>query len=387
MKNINIGSAYLQFESSVAQKLNDDILLSLGTDGDNVFLNRSTVLNANTSLTGVLIGTPVAQAIAANSLMISNVTASGDVAIYTNLGGNSQMVFWADGSAGDTAVMAASGGSVDFYQAGVKFIDFTNNGTTTALTGLAGDYIALGSQTTSNSLNTNADLVVDKLEANGILYGDSGFNVTGAISTSQGCYFSKNWTSVVAETFGFQVVYTYRETSANNANIWHEIYVQPDMLSGNNKNWTASPIGISGYTCTQAIDSGATGTVTGAASFWVKAPAIAAATITNLYGLYVGNAAGAGTVTNQYGVYFESLTKGGTLNYMIHGAADITVGMGINIAATKTYQVAGTQVVGARVIDDRINDTVNTTLWDATTAGVLLAIQAALQTHGLIAAA
>ena len=124
MNGVNIGSAFLQFEPSIAQLLNDDILLKLGTDADQVLLNRSTILAANTALTSVLIGTPVAAAIAANSLMISNVTASGDIALYVNKGGHSQQVFWADSSAGDTMLGAASGGSVDFYIAGSKLLDY-----------------------------------------------------------------------------------------------------------------------------------------------------------------------------------------------------------------------------------------------------------------------
>ena len=77
----------------------DDQLAKFGTDGDDVIVHRSAVLNANTALTGVLIGTPVAQALAANSLMISNATASGDIALYANLGGNSQQFFFYDTSA------------------------------------------------------------------------------------------------------------------------------------------------------------------------------------------------------------------------------------------------------------------------------------------------
>jgi len=102
---------------------NDDVPIYLGTDKDIVTLNRSTILNANTALTGVLIGTPVAQAIAANSFMLSDVTASGDLAFYVNKGSHSQMVFWADGSSGDTAIMAATGQSVDVYIAGAKEYD------------------------------------------------------------------------------------------------------------------------------------------------------------------------------------------------------------------------------------------------------------------------
>ena len=77
----------------------DDIILRLGTDSDGAMVLRTATLAADTVLTGVLVGTPVSQALAANSVMIANVTASGDIGIYVNLGGNSQEVLHADASA------------------------------------------------------------------------------------------------------------------------------------------------------------------------------------------------------------------------------------------------------------------------------------------------
>lgn len=87
----------------------DDVLVRVGSDGDGVFLNRSAVLNANTSLTGVLIGTPVAQALAANSFMLSNITASGDFAFYANLGGNSLQFLFYDTSASELFLLNKTG--------------------------------------------------------------------------------------------------------------------------------------------------------------------------------------------------------------------------------------------------------------------------------------
>ena len=112
MDGVHAGSAFLKFSSGINQLINDDVLFRLGTDGDHVFLNRSSILNANTSLTNVLIGTPVAQALAANSLIISNVTASGDIAMYGNLGGNSQQFLFYDTSAGSLYLRSASDGAV-----------------------------------------------------------------------------------------------------------------------------------------------------------------------------------------------------------------------------------------------------------------------------------
>lgn len=88
----------------------DDLLLRFGTDSDGVILNRSTALAADTALTNVLIGTPVSEALAANSLIISNVTAAGDIALYGNRGGNSEQFLFYDTSAGVLYEMANFGG-------------------------------------------------------------------------------------------------------------------------------------------------------------------------------------------------------------------------------------------------------------------------------------
>lgn len=61
----------------------DNQLLVLGTTSDQVFVNRSTTLAANTALTSVLIGTPASAATPANTLLVSNVTADGDIAFFT----------------------------------------------------------------------------------------------------------------------------------------------------------------------------------------------------------------------------------------------------------------------------------------------------------------
>ena len=52
---------------------------------------------------------------------------------------------------------------------------------------------------------------------------------------------------------------------------------------------------------------------------------------------------------------------------------------------TLTYKVSGTQVVGARVVDARCDDAINS--GDATTDGVIDSLRDAMITHGLIAAA
>ena len=63
-------------------------------------VNRTTTLAANTALTGVLIGTPVTTAVAADSHIVSNIVASGDIMVAANRGGNSEEYLFVDSSAG-----------------------------------------------------------------------------------------------------------------------------------------------------------------------------------------------------------------------------------------------------------------------------------------------
>jgi len=160
--------------STAAYDIPDDILFSLGNDKDQVLLNRTATLTANTALTNVLIGTPVTPALAANSFILSNITADGDILIAVTDGGHSIARFWADGDTGDTALMAASGASADMYVGGSKIFDLTNDGTKTTLMGLSGDYWRIGdASTTGHSLASEDDLMVTgKLEVDGHTYLD-----------------------------------------------------------------------------------------------------------------------------------------------------------------------------------------------------------------------
>ena len=101
-----------------AVPITDDLVLGIGSNNDGAIVNRTTVLNANTALSGVTIGTPVTPAVAANSTIVSNVTASGDILIATNRGGNTEAHMWLDGSAGDTYL----------YARGVQMIKLTGGG-------------------------------------------------------------------------------------------------------------------------------------------------------------------------------------------------------------------------------------------------------------------
>ena len=93
------GSTLLVAGSQVLNTAVDGAVVTLGTDGDIALVERATILNANTALTNVVVGTPVTPAVAANSLILANVTADGDILIVAQTGGNSHAILWNDASA------------------------------------------------------------------------------------------------------------------------------------------------------------------------------------------------------------------------------------------------------------------------------------------------
>ena len=92
------------------RRILDDKLLTLGDDQDVALVLRSSALAADTALSGVLVGTPVTPALAANPLILANVTASGDILLATNRGGNSEAAIFVDGSAGAVFITPVAGG-------------------------------------------------------------------------------------------------------------------------------------------------------------------------------------------------------------------------------------------------------------------------------------
>ena len=98
--------------------LADGLWLGLGTNADQVLVNAPSTI-ANTAITGVLLGTPVTPAIAADTLVVSNTTASGDILLAANLGGNSQAWLWVDTSASLLTLYAAGVSAIEIGAGGV----------------------------------------------------------------------------------------------------------------------------------------------------------------------------------------------------------------------------------------------------------------------------
>ncbi len=114
-----LGVTTTSLDATAAIGLADDISLELGTDDDSVIRHKSGTLAANTTLTDVLTGTPVSAALAANSLMISNNTANGDLAAYVNTGTVSEQALFVDASAKLFAI-GQTGWSVNVLEGAVK---------------------------------------------------------------------------------------------------------------------------------------------------------------------------------------------------------------------------------------------------------------------------
>ena len=86
------------------------------------------------------------------------------------------------------------------------------------------------------------------------------------------------------------------------------------------------------------------------------------------------------------GIYWDRASDklfldGGSLGITV----GLDIGIGRNVDAAGVYKVSAVQVLGPRVVDARADDTINTLVWDSTTAGVLEALRTAAMTHGLIA--
>lgn len=106
LANVNKGALPVAAKTIIA---NDDVVINLGASSDIAAVNRSTILTANTVLGNVIVGTPVTAAIPANSLIVSNITADGDIVFITQTGGNSNELLRLDGS-GNNIILSGNVG-------------------------------------------------------------------------------------------------------------------------------------------------------------------------------------------------------------------------------------------------------------------------------------
>ena len=359
--------------------IGDDILLALGAGSDQVMLNRSGTLNANTALTGVLIGTPVTPALAANSLIIANATANGDILIAVNDGGHSQGLIFIDGD--------------------VKTLNFPLGFTLGGAVNVNGQALTSAYQIAAYDGNTILDIhggstVVGRGAK--IRLGAHAYGVPSVLTLS---------TSNVAGDADVDRL-SFSGALATAVATWSNVTHTGIVLSGT--------LTLNG----QVFDAGAgqavintTGANVGqkiAGSHSVHGPALMIAHAhttpdagTNLGYIYFEGYDGAGTpvaqnlgvlsvryvnvtdTTEETRMVWDLWTGGATNEAMtLSGAGALWTDLSVD---TLTYKVSGTQVVGARVVDARCDDAINT--GDATSDGVIDSLRDAMIAHGLIAAA
>ena len=137
------------------RKALDDEHRVFGTDGDIVQLLRSGSLGANATLANVIVGSPNTPAIPANTLILSNITGSGDVVMVYNRGGNSEAFLHADASGAELRLMGVSNVNVD---AGTMRFRDRNGNNGIIWTPAAGTWAFPGATTTMSTVS--GDLTV-----------------------------------------------------------------------------------------------------------------------------------------------------------------------------------------------------------------------------------
>src|SRR3990167_662961 len=142
----------------------------IGNDNDIVLVENSAGLSANTALANVMIGTPVTPAIAANSVIISNVTASGDYILALNNGGNSQAWQWVDSSAGTQTLYAAGVARILLNSTGGSFTGTWSDLGTVTTVDINGGTVD-GATVGANSASTGA---FSTLAASGLISANGG---------------------------------------------------------------------------------------------------------------------------------------------------------------------------------------------------------------------
>ena len=99
--------------SATNLSLNDGSLLKFGTGNDVVMLNRATELLSGTELVDVIVGISAVGTVPSNSLIVSNITADGDLVLAAQTGGNSIEYLRVDASAKELVINEASN-NIDF---------------------------------------------------------------------------------------------------------------------------------------------------------------------------------------------------------------------------------------------------------------------------------
>jgi hypothetical protein len=363
----------------------DDKLLTLGNDKDGVIVLRSTTLAANTALTSVLIGTPVTPALPANSVIISNVTASGDILVAVNKGDHSQAVFWADASTGDTAVMAASGQSVDVYIAGTKEVDYATG--------------AMAFQQATVVSTTTGNLTLSAAAGSSVLIGDGASILDVGVDSKDAVRFNVATTfNVVRFTANSENFYTMdaRDTASGTSGHMfdiadititsgatthaHIVSLAAVTFNFNGGVSTTLPIdGLSLRISAPIIASNSAVTITQVSTLYVPAPDVSDAEVTATRNLA---AEFDGSILLKSSLWAEGAPTEGAAGEQLESAGAATVPVWAAASSLRQYkdvgealrpQVALDRLLGTKVLNFtyKPDSVMNTADFDTVYAGVM----------------
>ena len=137
----------------------DDAGIDLGTCSDIVMFNRSTTLSADAEVAGITEGTSDHLGVAANSLIVSNLTNDGDIMFIVSDNGDSKGLLKLDGANGRVVIhggdlLMSGAQKIYFYDVGGEYM--SSDGSTLTITGATALTPTIGSTAWANANHTHA---------------------------------------------------------------------------------------------------------------------------------------------------------------------------------------------------------------------------------------
>ena len=137
----------------------DDVLMRLGDGGDIAIVHRATLIGADAEVANITVGTSDHLGVAANSLVISNITTDGDIMLAVSDGGNSKGLLKLDGANGRVVVhggdlLMSGAQKIYFFDVGGEYME--SDGSTLTITGATALTPTIGSTAWANATHTHA---------------------------------------------------------------------------------------------------------------------------------------------------------------------------------------------------------------------------------------
>ena len=146
-------------KNSAAAGTGDDVLMRLGDGGDIAIVHRATLIGADAEVANITVGTSDHLGVAANSLVISNITTDGDIMFAVSDGGNSKGLLKLDGANGRVVVhggdlLMSGAQKIYFFDVGGEYME--SDGSTLTITGATALTPTVGSTAWANATHTHA---------------------------------------------------------------------------------------------------------------------------------------------------------------------------------------------------------------------------------------